>query len=289
MSGFDPAWLRVREPFDDKARSLALADRFVASLGDAPTVIDLGGGSGANLRHLAPRLGDEQHWIVYDNDPVLLESLISETAQWAEEHGWKFKTAGREDCVVKGEGRRIEVHYEVLDLATNLPDVVFDAATGITGSALLDLASAAWLDELATAIHRNGLPVLFALSFDGRMTWQPPAGDDALIREAFVAHQRTDKGFGGPSLGPEAVGHLAKALRAPGWSVATAMSDWHIAPGDAAMLTAMLDGVGKAALEARPGDLEAIDRWLAGRRADLEAGRLDLAVGHVDLLALPLP
>lgn len=289
MSGFDPAWLRLRTPFDDKARSDALADRFVTSLGDSPTVIDLAGGSGANLRHLAPRLGDEQRWIVYDNDRVLLDQLVSETAQWAERHGWKFKVAGREDCIVKGEGRRIEVHFEVLDLATDLSDVAFDTATGITGSALLDLAPASWLDTLAEAVHRNGLPALFALAFDGRMTWQPPSAEDARVLEAFLAHQRTDKGFGGGALGPEAVVHLAKALRAPGWSVATATSDWRIGTEDQAMLAVMLDGVVSATIEARPDDEDAIRAWQADRGVDLDAGRLTLDVGHIDLLALPLP
>ena len=55
MSGFAAAWLALREPYDHAARSAALADRFAAAVGKAPHLLDLGCGTGSNLRYLAAR------------------------------------------------------------------------------------------------------------------------------------------------------------------------------------------------------------------------------------------
>ena len=56
VSGFAAAWLALREPYDHAARSAALAERFAAAVGNAPHLIDLGCGTGSNLRYLAPRI-----------------------------------------------------------------------------------------------------------------------------------------------------------------------------------------------------------------------------------------
>ena len=64
-----PAWLDLREPADAAARSTELAERLARHLPAGPLVIhDLGGGSGAMGRWLAPRLPGPQHWVVHDRD-----------------------------------------------------------------------------------------------------------------------------------------------------------------------------------------------------------------------------
>ncbi len=35
--------------------------------------VDLGTGTGSNIRYLASRLGGEQRWVAVDNDPTLIE------------------------------------------------------------------------------------------------------------------------------------------------------------------------------------------------------------------------
>src|ERR687890_481486 len=57
------------------ARSAELAERLARRLtADGRLVIhDLGGGSGAMGRWLAPRLPGPQHWVVHDRDGDLLE------------------------------------------------------------------------------------------------------------------------------------------------------------------------------------------------------------------------
>ncbi|MGH6901583.1 MAG: SAM-dependent methyltransferase, partial [Geminicoccaceae bacterium] len=82
MSGFDAAWLALREPCDNAARSAALAGRFAAALGAEPRLVDLGCGAGSNLRYLAPRIRGPQRWRCVDHDPVLLNAARSALLDW---------------------------------------------------------------------------------------------------------------------------------------------------------------------------------------------------------------
>ena len=123
-----------------------------------------------------------------------------------------------------------------------------------------------------------------ALSVDGRLSWRPEAPEDEPIRERFAAHQRTDKGFG-PALGPEAAHYLAGRLEMLGQQVVFERSDWRLAPADAPLLSATLEDVIGAVQEMHHDRV--VERWAEVRRRQLDAGELHLAVGHVDLLALP--
>ncbi len=259
MSGFDPTWLALREPYDHAVRDPDLTSSFVEALGPSPRLVDLGCGSGSNLRFLAPHLPPTQRWTCIDYDPVLLDVLQGN------------KPAGA------------EVDTACLDLAARLEDVTTEPGTGITAAALLDLTSVAWLDRLASLCRHN--PALFTLSYDGRIAWDPLDPLDEAIRDAFNQHQRGDKGFG-LSLGPDAIMHLAECFREMGHAVRLARSDWVFAGGDRPILLAMLDGIAGAAIEIDP-ELP-IDAWKARRRGEIEGGGLALTVGHQDLLALPI-
>ena len=62
MSGFSPEWLALREPADTRARDPGLLGALAASLAgrDSVEVVDLGCGTGANIRAIAPELGATQ-------------------------------------------------------------------------------------------------------------------------------------------------------------------------------------------------------------------------------------
>jgi hypothetical protein len=256
VSRFQADWLRLREPYDHAARSAPLAEAFARALGPTPQLIDLGCGTGSNARYLAPRLPAGQRWLLLDHDLGLLEQARRSL-----------------------ERSKIAATFRALNLARELPEL--GGLGGITASALLDLASAAWLDCLADWCR--GRPLLFALTFDGRLAWQPAAAEDDLIRQRFLAHQRTDKGFG-PALGADAAHHLGRRLEAEGWRVSMAASDWRLGSADSRLLAATLDGIIAAITEMGPPQTP----WAALRRRQLAAGQLQLTVGHLDLLALPV-
>ena len=178
-------------------------------------------------------------------------------------------------------GTTIRVTLALGDLARcGLPGR--DGVAGVSAAALLDLTSAAWLD--AFAARCRGVPLLIALSFDGRLVFEPAAEEDGEICRRFIAHQRTDKGFG-PALGPDAAAYLAERLAAAGCAVSLEAADWRLGPADGALLRATLAGIVDAAREVAHDPR--LERWATLRGQQLALGDLGLVVGHVDLLALP--
>lgn len=270
MSGFSADWLRQREPFDTAARAEAAEHlqlvRWLAALKPeaAPwRVIDLGCGTGANYRALAPMLAGTQQWRVVDHDAALLEA-------WPETPG------------------QASIERVALDLARDLETLPFAGATLVTASALLDLVSAEWLQRLVAVCRDAGASVLFALSVDGRTLWDPIDPHDALASELFDAHQRRDKGFG-PALGPLAAATAIEGFRAAGYAVQSAPSDWWIDarrdPAALALQQALIDGIAQAAIEQDPGTTNALRAWQARRHAI--AARSTLRIGHLDVIATP--
>lgn len=256
MSGFNPDWLALREPYDRAARNSALAAAVRDWAGERVVrIADLGTGTGSNVRALAPQLAPGQHWRLFDHDPVLLARAATLLA----------------DC----SGTMQREQADLRDLAAlNLRDCDL-----ISAAALLDLVSADWCEALA-ALERPAYYIV--LSYDGRIDWQPTYPFDADLRDLVNRHQCTDKGFG-PALGPAAVPHLAQALRGRGYRVVTGASPWSLGPAERAMQTALLEGWVQAAAELAP--VAALTDWASRRRAHIAAGQSRLTVGHLDLFA----
>ena len=77
----EPDWLDLREPADRRARSAELARELAAALRPGPVrILDVGCGSGATTRWLAPLLPGPQEWVLLDRDPALLALVPERTA-----------------------------------------------------------------------------------------------------------------------------------------------------------------------------------------------------------------
>lgn len=285
MATFPEHWLRLREPHDHAARSEVLAAGFAAAVGAAPRIVDLGCGTGSNLRYLSPRLGGTQTWLCFDHDPALLARAAREIARWADERGLARTSPGTE-LHLRGTRGGVDVQFMKRDLSDPRRAFGLRDVDGVTASALLDLTSADWLDHVAHRIAKARMPVLFALSFDGRLEWHPSSPDDETIRLRFGAHQRTDKGFG-PALGPDAAVHLAVRLERQGFRVRLSRSDWRLDAVERPLLAGVIDGLAQAIREIEDDALLA--GWCELRREQLKRGDLRLMVGHLDLLGLPPP
>jgi len=298
MSGFDPDWLALREPFDRAAREAAAPaldiPAFAARLrrrhrGDAALqVLDLGCGTGANLRALAPRLGGAQHWRLVDHDPQLLGVLPGALQRWAASQGWRSERTGA-GLRIEAPRLSLDVVWQQADLAADPEGLSLHDADLVTTSALLDLVSGDWLSRWIARSREAGAALCFALSVDDRLHWQPADAADADVHALFQAHQRRDKGFG-PALGGSAVDAALPLLASAGYRCTTAASDWHIdaaqGPAHRAMLAAMVEGIASAACEQNPAAAVRVQAWRDRRQARLaEPSALAMTVGHKDLLA----
>ena len=283
MSSFSLDWLRSRAPFDAAARSKPLLERFAQNLPGPARLIDLGAGTGATLRALAPTIGGEQSWVLIDNDATLLDAVAQEMSSC----GW-VPTGVGDEMAFSNTHCHVRIALRQADLAGEIERLDLAEIDAVVGSALLDLVSEGWSGRLAEHCAAFGVPLYMALSFDGRLSWSPGDSRDDLLRQAFLEHQHRDKGLG-PALGPDATRVMAGQLERLGFDVTLAESDWHIGPQDTAMHRALLAGLQDAACEQAPQFQDDIEAWAAARRQQIEAGTLSTTVGHQDLLAYPPP
>jgi hypothetical protein len=253
-----PDWLVLREPADAAARSAELAGRLAPHLPAAGSLVvhDLGGGSGAMARWLAPQLRGPQHWVVHDRDADLLELAVA---------------------ALPGSAS-VTVEARHSDVARLTPDDLAGADL-VTASALLDLLTA---DELAGMLRAcSGRPMLLALTVVGRITLSPADPLDADIAAAFDAHQRR-----GGLLGPDAVATAVAQLRVMGAEVLVRPSPWRLGAADADLAAEWLDGWVAAACEHEPALADGTGAYRDRRLAQLAAGELAVTVDHADLLVL---
>jgi hypothetical protein len=291
LSDFALDWLRARAPYDRAARARGLGLRFAAAVRRAPPgvtrLIDLGAGSGANFRALAPLIGGDQAWRLVERDPALGAAQAGETRRWAAAAGYGFAAAAEGFAVAAG-GARWTLQWQRLDLAADLDRLDLAAADGVSTAAFLDLVSARWLTALVRRLAAARRPFLAVLSVDHRRRWAPSDLVDRAVRRGFERHQAGDKGFG-PALGPAAPATLGALLAVHDYRVATGPSDWRLGPADGVMLMHLVEESAAAAAAALPAGCRAIAAWARRRRLQAAAGALGLTIGHRDVLGLPRP
>lgn len=268
MSGFSSSWLHLRESADHRSRDEALLSDLLRHLNGRKhiSVLDLGCGTGSNLRALAPLLPMSQHWHLIDHDRALLDAAHENIQSWlpgtdVAELSWSLEAA---------------------DLLTDI-DRLLDAQTYdiVTAAALFDLVSADWITAFATRLAERGCVFYTVLIYDGVMRWTPEHEQDEAVRLAFNQHQQTDKGFGAAA-GPDAGVVLAEKLEAAGLHVETGQSPWRLDGGDRRLMLETAKGIGQAAEETGLVDDAALASWRASRE------RLTACeIGHTDLLAIP--
>jgi hypothetical protein len=285
MSGFSAHWLSLREPIDAASRHSELITLLSAwrQRRGVLSVLDLGSGTGANFRCLARHLGGEQHWRLIDDDVELLAQVDGKIRQWAVAQGMRITNKGSALVLHEPQGcYRLE--SLCLNLASELDRLDFEEVKLVTASALIDLVSSHWLDNLSLRCWEQKAAVFITLSYDGTVVWEPGEQADETLRYQLNRHQCTDKGFG-TALGPEAPHYLAAGLERLGYRIALKPSPWGLGPEHAALQTALLDGWVAAAQQMAPDLDRLLEDWLVRRRKWINLGHSRLYVGHLDLFA----
>ena len=262
-------WLALREPADAAARALDL----VAQVGRRRpktgrwVIHDLGCGTGAMGRWLAPLLSGRQHWVLHDLDRDLLEVA-------AVEH------PGR-----AADGAAVSVEPQQSDITT-LHQRDLAGASLITASALLDVLTEDELAGLVSVFARARAPALLTLSVVGRVEMNPADPLDRRVAAAFDAHQRraTDRGR---LLGPEAVAYAVKQFGQLGAEVVVRASPWRLGALQADLAEQWFTGWLAAACEQQVELAAEAAAYLDRRLLEARAGRLAVTVDHADVLVLP--
>ena len=237
-------------------------------------ITDLGCGTGSNLRALAPVLHPRQAWRLVDYDKALLAEARSQLMHWAD----RCETYGEKVVLLK-DGCEIAVSFEQHDLNLQLEHVLGLPSHLVTAAAFFDLVSESWIERFCQALTSVFYTVL---TYDGHEQWLPEHPADSRMRNAFHAHQATDKGFGVAS-GPRATDVMVTWLNRVGFQVERAQSPWVLSQQmDHALMTALAQGSAGAVSETGQLSAEDIRSWLNARQQAQSC-----VVGHEDLLAIP--
>ena len=266
--GYATAWLDLRAAADAAARSADLAGRLATWLagadpdqGRAPVapahrLVDVGAGAGSMPLWLAPRLPPGQHWTLLEPDPALLATAACRVAA-AE------GVAARHDAGQPAGGRRPPRggRRHLLRAARRADRCRPGPPRGPRRRRPRGGARGAHRHRRRRPRpaapgrpHRHGCPR------------RPPAPDRSRGRGDAAPH---------------------RAARAAGWRVRSADTPWRLGPRTPELLRRWLDGFAAAAAEQDPA--AGAHAWHRDRVAAAVAGRLRVAVGHVDVLALPPP
>ena len=262
-------WLALREPADAAARAPDLVEqlgRLLPSTG-RQVIHDLGGGTGAMGRWLAPRLSGPQHWVVHDRDADLLQVAVADRPSPAADEA------------------EVTVEATQSDITQLRPADLADA-TLITASALLDMLTGDELAGLITACAGAGCPVLLTLSVVGRVELTPADPLDATVAAAFNAHQRRTTAKG-RLLGPDAVAVAVDGFGRAGAEGLVRRSPWRLGAFQADLAAEWFGGWLGAACEQQLELAGETDAYARRRLAEAAAGRLAVTVGHADLLVVP--
>ncbi len=264
-----PHWLALREPADAAARSVELVQRLGRHLPASGRLVihDLGGGSGAMGRWLAPRLPGRQHWVVHDRDADLLELAMEDPPGPA------------------ADGAAVTLEVRRSDITRLAPGELADASL-VVASALLDMLTADELAAMLGACTASGCPVLLALTVVGRFALTPADPLDGRIAAAFNAHQRRTTAAGG-LLGPDAVPTAVEQLRRTGAEVLVRPSPWHLDAAHAGLTAEWVGGAVEAAREQEPSLAGEAGAYRDRRLAQAAAGELAVTVEHADVLVAP--
>jgi hypothetical protein len=262
-------WLALREPADAAARSLDLVEHLGRRLPGAGcrVIHDLGCGTGAMGRWLAPLLAGPQRWVMHDRDADLLEVAAADLPGRA------------------ADGAAVTVEPRQSDI-TGLEPGDLAGASLITASALLDVLTAAELAGLVAVCADAGCPVFLTLSVVGRVGLNPMDPLDSRVAAAFDAHQRREA-RGDRLLGPDAVAAAAEAFGRLGAEILVRPSPWRLAASHAGLTEEWFTGWVSAACEQELELAAETDAYACSRLAQARAGRLAVMVDHADLLVLP--
>lgn len=262
----DPDWLAARVAADGAARAATVStllpelSRYLieaAGPGGTVQIIDLGAGTGANQRWLAPRLPIQQRWLHLDHNPVISRSLP------------------------------LAAETEIVDESVEALGELLTRSSGdrqlVSCSALLDVLTTEQIQAVCRAVIVNRVPAFFSLTVTGGLRLSPADAHDQLLLAAFNDHQRR-----AGRAGPEATTLTVNLLRAAEFTVTTQETPWRLtAESGLAFVDQMLEERLAAAVAQDPALARTAAAWLELRRAQLAAGLLRIELDHCDILGLP--
>ena len=263
-------WLALREPADAAARAGDLVEHMRRQLPHAGrwVIHDLGCGTGAMGRWLAPLLPGPQHWVR------------------ARPGRGSAGDRRRPPPGPAADGAAVTLEAKHSDI-TRLHPGDLAGATLITASALLDLLTEDELAGLVALVRRTpGCPMLLTLSVVGRVELIP-GGSAGSPRGCRLRRPPTPRDRAGPSARPGRRCAGWRGVRPTGAEVLVRPSPWRLGAAQAGLAAEWFIGWVGAACEQEVELAAEAELYIRRRLAQAAAGELAVTVDHADLLVLP--
>lgn len=265
-------YLEAKRAIDDAAIDAQIASVFRDQLPVAPTIVDLGCGTGSMLGRLLGWGITEGRYLGIDADADVLEAARQLRSAEAREAGHRVAASG--GALVLGD---LTVRFEQADALARLRAV--EAPDAVIGLSFADLVGAGPLCEAVGAVATPDTQLYLPMTFDDHTVFAPTDAHDAAVIGAFHAVMRRD---GAPDVGRRLIARLD---RAPG-QLEVGPSDWLVRPhadGYTPSERRFLQHILRL-IEAAVVEVPETAGWLERRRAQLDAGELWYVAHQYDLL-----
>ncbi len=267
-------WLNQRFDYDSRSRNLDLEKEFLASLAELETIniIDLGSGSGANLKYLSPKIDGQQVWHLIERDKSLMNhaektiELVKQTNQ--------AKLRSVHKIIADFTDKDLNVFKET-ERRVFLANAVFD---------IIPLATFLTFLDLLGSRPCNNVILYFTIHINEDLTIQPIHPLNQKYLSLFHQHMQRDQN-GKRAMGPNTVREISNTLSQRGFLVKTADSSWDIKE-DSSFLKSNFDFIICATRELLgPKEVGEWEEWVQFHLKAIDQGKSRLHVGHQDILA----
>jgi SAM-dependent methyltransferase len=291
-------YLEAKKTVDDRALNRQVMEALTAEVkarGETPLdVLEMGGGVGTMLARLLERgVLRRANYRLVDLDAAALARAAGYLEEWARRAGWEAAASPGGGLTLRQGDGACDVEIVRGDLYA-LAAAEGETCDLLAANAVLDLLDLGRAVPALMALLRPGGLFYFTINYDGETIFEPPV--DAGLEEPILRlyNQSMDERVadGKPSGDSRTGRRLFAALRAAGAEVlAAGSSDWVVYPsrgrytGDEAYFLLYILETIRRQLDGHPElDSKGLERWVAARRRQVEAGELVYIAHQLDFL-----
>lgn len=287
---FDPNWLQERYRFDEEARNKQLEWTCVNQFAfrDHLQIVDLGSGTGANLRYYLEQFPQNQSWYCVEEDIALKVPFWEHARQMAIDLDYAIEQEGELMKLTK-PGHEVLIHFvhgnllkvdELVDLLRT--DLVL-------ANAVFDLFSKEQFATLVQVLSHHSLSMLFTLNYVG-MDFSPSTEADDHYIGQYNAHMQREQAFG-RGMGPASSREMEAVLKEALAQVEVGESLWQIGNQEQVMMGFLLGFFEGALSDWWDDEAEkiALEKWLLEKKQQVAEEALAAEVYHLDILASFFP
>lgn len=272
MEHADAGYLEAKRHIDDAALDRSVAKSFHDALPDAPTVVDLGCGTGSMLGRLMEWGVEAGTYRGIDADAEVVVAARDLRTAEARERGAVVSST---DVGIEIDG--IAARFECADALERLRSI--ESPDAIIGLSFADLVEPTALLEAVEAVATSGTQLYLPITFDDLTIFTPTDVHDTTVIGAFHATMRRE---GVPDAGRRLISRLSGLAG----RLEVASSDWLLHPGEQGYDRQQRLFLGHilGLIEAAVPETAVTAAWLRRRRMQLENEELGYIAHQYDLL-----